>query len=476
MSFRCRVSFALLLMACFSPLFGSSLSAATKEKPNILFLFTDDQRADTIHALGNPLIKTPHLDQLVRSGFVFNNAYCLGSNSGAVCVCSRNMLLSGRTYFRWTGRYASADKPNFPDSMKGAGYYTYHHGKQGNTAALIHKKFDTTKYVNDQQARLLGQPGQEIVNDAIQFLKTRKEDQPFFMYLAFACPHDPRVADQEYMDLYQRDSMPLPANYLPLHPFNNGEQVVRDELLAGFPRTKSEIRKHLHDYYADITGLDRHIGRLLTALKESGEYDNTIIIFSSDHGLAVGSHGLMGKQSLYEHSMKSPLIFSGPGIPQGQSDALVYLYDIFPTVCEMVGTQVPQGLDSRSMWPVITGDQKQTRETLCTAYKDVQRSARDGRWKLITYPQINKTQLFDLQDDPAETHNLFGNPDYQQQADHLLTVLKTWQKEVGDTDALSSTHPQDPTFKAPTAEELKELQQRWQPKKKKKRAVKTGDK
>ncbi|MCA9014239.1 MAG: sulfatase-like hydrolase/transferase, partial [Planctomycetaceae bacterium] len=300
MSFHHRVSLALFLMLCCFSFRMEIVEAAEaqKQKPNVLFLFTDDQRADTIHALGNSLIKTPNLDELVRSGFVFNNAYCLGSNSGAVCVCSRNMLLSGRTYFRWTGRYASADKPNFPDSMKQAGYYTYHHGKKGNTAAEIHKRFDQSKYLNDEQARLLGQPGKEIVDNAIQFLKT-KQDKPFFMYLAFACPHDPRVADQEYMDLYQRDQIPLPKNYLPLHPFNNGEQVVRDELLAGFPRTKEEIKKHLHDYYADITGLDGHIGRLLNALKESGEYENTVIIFSSDHGLAVGSHGLMGKQSLY---------------------------------------------------------------------------------------------------------------------------------------------------------------------------------
>jgi arylsulfatase A-like enzyme len=468
MRFRHRVSVALFFTLCCI-CFRSGIAEAApeqKQKPNVLFLFTDDQRADTIHALGNSLIQTPNLDELVRSGFVFNNAYCLGSNSGAVCVCSRNMLLSGRTYFRWTGRYASADKPNFPDSMKEAGYYTYHHGKKGNTAAEIHKRFDQSKYLNDQQARLLGQPGKEIVDDAVQFLKT-KQDKPFFMYLAFACPHDPRVADQEYLDLYKRDQMPLPKNYLPLHPFNNGEQIVRDELLAGFPRSEAEVRKHLHDYYADITGLDGHIGRLLKTLKESGEYENTVIIFSSDHGLAVGSHGLMGKQSLYEHSMKAPLIFSGPGIPHGSSDALVYLYDIFPTVCEMVGTETPQGLDAESMWPVITGKKPQIRETLFTAYKDVQRSARDSRWKLITYPQINKSQLFDLENDPQETKNLFGQSDCQSHADRLLAVMKDWQKKVGDTSPLTSAAPQDATFNVPTPEELKKLKQGGQPQKKK---------
>ena len=138
------------------------------------------------------------------------------------------------------------------------------------------------------------------------------------MYLAFSNPHDPRVAAEKYLDLYERDKIPLPKNYLPLHPFNNGEQFVRDELLAGFPRTEDEVRKHLHDYYAVITAMDHHIGRLLAALKELGMYDNTIFVYSADHGLAIGSHGLFGKQNLYEDGMKPPLIFAGPGIPQGR--------------------------------------------------------------------------------------------------------------------------------------------------------------
>jgi len=425
-----------------------TVSAADSRRPNVLFLFTDDQRADTIAALGNPHIKTPNLDKLVESRFVFNNAYCLGANAGAVCRPSRNMLLSGRAYFRFD-RYASAAKPNFPKSMKQAGYVTYHHGKLGNTAREIHKQFDHSRYLSDRRVQTSGQPGKIVVDAAIGFLRSKPGQRPFFMYLAFATPHDPRVAAKEDLRLYQPDTIPLPKNYLPVHPFDNGEMIVRDERLAPWPRTPQVVRRHLHDYYAVITGLDRSIGRLLQMLKDAGEYDNTIVIFSSDHGLAIGSHGLMGKQSLYEHSMKSPLIFSGPAIPHGQSDALIYLHDIFPTVCDLVGAEIPSGLDGKSIEPVIHGKSNRVRDTLFTSYRSVQRSIRDDRWKLIRYPQINKTQLFDLKTDPDEMHNLADLPAQTERVTRMLALIAARQKELGDNLPLTSAQPGDPAFTPP---------------------------
>ncbi|MGH7202557.1 MAG: sulfatase-like hydrolase/transferase [Planctomycetaceae bacterium] len=436
----------------------ADLSAAEPRRPNVLFLFTDDQRADTIAALGNEHIKTPHLDELVRSGFVFRNAYCLGSDQGAVCFPSRNMLLSGRVYFRHElqigrRRYASAERPNFPASMKAAGYETYHHGKRGNTALEIHKVFDHSKYLKDEAARTSGRPGKPIVDDAIEFLGNRDASRPFFMFLAFATPHDPRVASKELMHEYDRENIPLPANYMPLHPFDNGWMTGRDERLAAWPRTKDEIQGHLHDYYAVITGIDRQIGRLLQTLKESGQYDDTLIIFSSDHGLAIGSHGLMGKQSVYEHSMKPPLIFAGPGIPNGETDALVYLHDIYPTVCDLVGTEIPDGLDGRSLAPVISGEAASVRDSIFLAYENVQRAVRDERWKLIRYPHINKTQLFDLKTDPHELHNLADDPQQSQRIEQMLALMKNWQQRVGDDAPLTSEQPRDPAFVPPAVEE-----------------------
>ena len=162
---------------------AGTASAATK--PNVLFLFTDDQRADGLAALGNRAVHTPSLDRLVKSGFTFTNAYCLGSGIPAVCTPSRNMLLCGSRVLPLEGAVGAGGRAEFPVAMKAAGYETYHHGKQGNTAPDIQKHFDHNLYVNENKERTSGQPGKTIVDAAIRFLHKRKVDRPFFMYLAF---------------------------------------------------------------------------------------------------------------------------------------------------------------------------------------------------------------------------------------------------------------------------------------------------
>ena len=444
---------------------STSVTAAdAKARPNVLFLFADDMRADSIAALGNPTVKTPNLDMLVKRGFAMRNGYCLGGNSGAVCTPSRNMLLSGNAYFRWKdfappnnpqqkGAISPGDGPNFPLSMREAGYFTYHHGKKGNTAPLIQAKFDVNKYLaNDEAERLSGEPGREIVDDAIQFISERPTDaKPFFMYLAFGNPHDPRVADKKYLDQYNRDSIPLPKNFRSLHPFDNGEMTVRDEKLLPWPRTEADVRRTLHEYYATITALDFRIGRLLESLRKSGQLDNTIVLFSADQGIAVGSHGLLGKQNLYDVGMKSPLIFAGPGIPHGESDALVYLLDIYPTVCDLVGAAPPKKIDGVSFKPVLTGQSKTARRELFLSYLSVQRAIRDDRWKLIRYPQVNVTQLFDLQSDPDEMHNLADDPAQRERVQTMLVRLAESQPTWGDETPLTVANPKPAKWSPPPA-------------------------
>lgn len=424
----CRALFLLVVM--LSP--TATALGDDSQKPNVLFLLTDDQRPDTIAALGNDHIQTPNIDQLVHTGLTFHNNYCQGSFSGAVCMPSRYQLLSGRSLFRVRDRSGIDQWPTFPQSMNEVGYVTYHNGKRGNTPHEIHQQFDNSAYLNDRRERSNGFAGRAAANNAIEFIDSLAADDRFFIYVAFAGPHDPRVATDEYLAMYDVDTMPLPVNYQPEHPFDNGEMRVRDEMLAGFPRTEEEIRRHLRDYYAVITHMDAQIGRIFDALRESGRFDNTIIVFSSDHGLAIGSHGLMGKQNLYEHSSRAPLLFSGPGIPQGETEAMCYLYDIYPTICDLVGAEIPEGIDGVSLAPVIRGESDTSRQVLLTGYKDCQRAVRQGDWKLIAYPQVEILQLFHLSDDPHEMTNLAEDPAHAERLAEMTLLLAEQQKEQGD--------------------------------------------
>jgi arylsulfatase A-like enzyme len=428
---------------------------ASARRPNILFLLTDDQRADTIHALGNGVIQTPNLDRLAESGLALGNCYCMGSDMPAVCFPSRSMLLSGRSLFHLKhkqGGYKVRYEVNFPKTFREAGYETYHHGKRQNGPTGIYKDFEHEKYlVDDEAERQSGRPGKEIADAAITFLETRSKNRPFFAYLAFANPHDPRIVIPDYRQRYDESRMPLPANYLPIHPFDNGWLTGRDERLAPWPRTADVVRTHLTDYYGVITYLDEQIGRILEALRRSGEYDNTLIVFSSDHGLALGSHGLMGKQNLYESGMKVPLIFAGPGIRHGRTEALLYLHDVFPTVCDLAGIAPPPGLDAHSFANVITGKSESGRDAIFLAFMEVQRAVRVGDWKLIRYPQINFSQLFNLRDDPAEIHNISDrHPDKERE---LFALLEKLQAANGDVLPLSVPHPHNPVV---TAESLRQ--------------------
>jgi arylsulfatase A-like enzyme len=425
---------------------GAVAAPAVVNRPNILFIFTDDQRWDTIGALGNPEIKTPNTDRLVESGFTFDNAYCMGSMEPAVCTPSRTMLATGRSLWRIPAnpraKTAPPGVPLLPVAMNEAGYATFHCGKAGNVCAFSNAAFQTNDTMKDCVHRS-ADTATECADHAIAFVKKHDGAKPFFMYLAPEVPHDPRLAPAEFVRLYDPSKLTLSKNFMPQHPFDNGELRIRDELLAAFPRTPEEMRRHLADYYATISHMDHEVGRILDAVKARGWDKNTIVIFSSDQGLAVGGrHGLMGKQNLYEH-VKPPLVFAGPGIPHGRSEALVYLYDLFPTICEMAGARVPPVVEGKSLLQVIDGRQSTVRPWLLGAYKDCQRMIRDDRWKLLAYNAggVKNTQLFDLAHDPDELNNLADDPKYAAERTRLEKLLARARKEFGDPIDFDATPP-----------------------------------
>jgi len=436
-----------LLTVLMLVLLGGPAMAAAPRKPNILHIHADDHRPDGLHALGNALLKTPNFDTLVERGFSFSHCYTQGSTIGAVCLPSRTMMLTGRSLFHIPGRKDAtpADITPLPTRIKAAGYQTFHCGKGGNEYTDGIRAFDTNLVMNDHTPELRRGSSERHADATIAFLNGRDPSRPFYIYLAPPVPHDPRVAAPEFHKFYAPDQVPLPAAFLPLHPFNNGDLFVRDEHLAPWPRTPADTRQQLADYYACITGLDHHVGRIFEQLKQSGQWANTIIIFSGDNGLSLGEHGLFGKQNLYEFGgMHVPLVIAGPGIPHGQSDALVYLMDLYPTFCGWAGAAAPTGIEGRDLRPIVKGQAAKVRDVLYTAYSGPQgnqRAIRDNRWKLIRYPQVNVTQLFDLAADPHELQNLADRPESAAKVQELTALLQREMTAYNDVAPLEVADP-----------------------------------
>lgn len=466
-----RSSLALALAA------SASFAAETPvpARPNVLVLLADDQTYRTVAALyPDAQVKTPNLDRLAREGMSFSNTYIQGGWSGAVCICSRACFISGLNLEHARSRLDQT--PLLGETFRNAGYDTVGIGKWHNGNATLQRSFTAGGPFSEGMAPSTGtngpayqrpapgnewtsvdpkwkghwqialsdyhpeakKPGQcltphptevgkhssEIFADkAIDFLKARQpQDKPYLLYVAFNAPHDPRQAPKAYFDLYPEDQIRLPPNYLPEHPFDNGELKIRDEQLAPWPRSEAAIRAHRREYYAIITHLDAQIGRILETLDQTGQSSHTYVVFAADNGLAVGQHGLMGKQNMYDHSVKVPLIIRGPGIAAGkQNDALVYLSCVYPTVCELAGLPVPKPVETRSLKPLLDGTATTLYDTVYAHYLGIQRMLRQGDWKLIEYTvrKERHTQLFNLAKDPFETTDLANTPEGQAVVERL---------------------------------------------------------
>ena len=450
------------------------------QKPNIVFFFTDDQRFDTISALGNEHIVTPTLDSLVKSGTTFTQAHIMGGSCPAVCMPSRAMLMTGRTLYhiQEQGQDIPESHVMLGEALQSAGYRTFGTGKWHNGKAAYARSFTdgdevmfggmgdhwnvmayhfdpTGKY--DTQLPYCPNPGLSnevkwracdhtsegkhstdlFCDAAIDFLKGYDSEDPFFMYLSFMAPHDPRTMPAEYLEMYDPDALPLPESFMGAHPFDNGELKIRDEVLEEWPRTPEAVRRHLAEYYAMITHVDAQMKRVLDALQEKGQLDNTIIVFAGDNGLAVGQHGLFGKQSMYEHSIRVPLIMSGPGIPASQKqDAYCYLIDIYPTLCDLAGLPTPDSVEGQSLTPLMEDEAAAIRETVFCAYKDIQRSVKDERYKLIEYVVSGRrtTQLFDLREDPYETRDLSADASHAEHLSRLRAEMQRLRAELDTGD------------------------------------------
>lgn len=445
---------------------------------NIVLFFTDDQRFDTIAALGNSEIHTPNLDQLVEQGTSFTHAHIPGGTVGAVCMPSRAMLHTGRTLFhlQQDGAVIPPEHILLGEVLQKAGYRTYGTGKWHNGTEAYARSFTdggeiffggmsdhwnvpandfdpTHKY--DQTRKVISNPfySNKVTTErcdhvhlgkhstelfcehAVHWIEQYEATDPFFMYISLMAPHDPRSMPASFLEMYDPTQIKLPENYLTEHSFDYGVRAIRDELLAPYPRTPEEIRVQIAEYYAMISHLDHELGNVIKALQSAGKYENTLIIFAGDNGLALGQHGLMGKQSAYEHSIRVPLIMAGPTVPQGETrDSYVYLSDIYPTLCQLIGVKIPPSVEGVSLVPVIHNEKASVRDELYFAYADLLRAVKDQRYKLIHYKYKDEThfQLFDLQTDPLERVNHYGEPGYEEITKKLELKLHQFRDEWDD--------------------------------------------
>ena len=418
---------------------AQSLAAEAGKRPNILFIITDDQSPLELRAYDpqSPL-QTPNIDRLAAEGMVLDGAYHMGAFVSAVCTPSRYMIKSGRTV--WHLPISPEAEKHCPPKLEEntiaavfnrAGYATMRTGKPGNSYEEAKKLFTVrrdSKGRTGTDAEGNAWHGQQVL-DYLDERTTAKARDPFLIYFGFSHPHDPRNGTDELLAKYgainhtDPNSLPpanplqprLPVNYLPTHPFNTTLLPdQRDEtLVEGVWRNRDDhtIRNEIGRYFACSEGIDIQIGRVLEKLKATGELDNTWIIYTSDHGIAIGRHGLQGKQNLYDPSLRVPFIVKGPGIkPGSRAEGNIYLLDVLATLCDIAGFTAPPTNEGISFKPVLEGKQSTIRDVLYGVHgggtKPGIRCVRKGDWKLIKYDGDNgathETQLFNLAENPAE--------------------------------------------------------------------------
>ncbi len=455
----------------------SVVQSGAADKPNVVFIISDDQSYETIRALGHTDIETPNLDRLTASGTTFTHTYNMGAWHGAVCVASRSMLITGRTVWRAKGMEKSLNTEReagrlWPQRMAAQGYETYMSGKWhigtdaakcfGNSANIRGgmPKDEIQGYNRPQSGKedswnpsdpkfggfwKGGKHWSEVLgDDGVAFLEqAAKSDKPFFMYLAFNAPHDPRQSPKEYVDRYPLERMKVPESYLSEYPEKDligCDKNLRDEKLAPFPRDEHAVKVHRQEYYAIITHMDEQIGRILDALEKSGKADNTLVIFTSDHGLAVGHHGLMGKQNMYDHSVRVPFIVRGPGVKAGAKvHAPIYLQSAMATALDYAGDDL-KDVEFQSVRPLLKGEGEGL-DAVYGAYMNLQRAVTQDGWKLILYPKAKVAKLYHLSEDPQEMRNLADNPEMVARQKVLFAKLRELQEKFGDELDLEVVFP-----------------------------------
>ena len=436
---------------------AASVVAESKIK-NVLFLISDDLKASVLGVYGDPICETPNIDRLAQEGMVFDRTYCQGTS----CAPSRRSFMHSR--------YEGETEINMGKHFIDNGYFSarvgkiYHMKVPGDiiagtdgldiestwlesynspgleahtvgdyaclnlniftsdlggrySTAMPHRWFVTVSYEGDGS----DQPDYKTASQTIDLIRQRK-NEPFYLAAGFVRPHYPMVAPQRYFDKYPIEDIELP--YVP-------EDDHDDIPPMGFPNvvsTKDPIGKYPDNqkrmwagYYATVTYMDEQLGRIVDELEAQGLRDETVIVFTSDHGYHLGEHHFWQKSNLHEEALRVPLIISAPGFRGGRSAAMVELVDIFPTVAELTGLSIPDSVQGESLVPILIDPNQRVREA-ALSIDGSGYALRTERWAYIRYNDDTE-ELYDMVSDPAQITNLAINPEKKAE-------LRTWRKKL----------------------------------------------
>lgn len=472
-----------------------TLQAVETKRPNFLFILVDDQSPFDLSIYNaQSELRSPNIDRLAREGMVFDGAYHQGSFIGAVCTPSRHMIMCGRTVWHLPISPGAIEQGRCPPDivqqtipavLNRAEYDTMRTCKPGNSYraanqlyAVLHEA-DKRGGTPDTGSAWHG----DRVMEFLQRRQAENDTDPFFIEFGLSHPHDPRDGTPELLEKYgavnhtdqneppaaNSQSPRLPSNYLPAHPFPHGHPDLRDEVaVSGVWKRRDErtVRNELGRQFACSENIDVQIGRVLKQLETMDELNHTYVIYTSDHGIALGRHGLMGKQNLYQHSWRVPLIVKGPGIkPGSRVEGNIYLLDLLATFCDLAGIPIPDTNEGLSFKSVLHGDQDTVRDVLYGVYaggtKPGMRCIKQGDWKLILYDvlegKVREKQLFNLADNPheflpehhdpavialtgqqprPEQVNLAGDPRYAKKLSELEALLLMEMQRLHDPGQL----------------------------------------
>jgi arylsulfatase A-like enzyme len=455
---------------------GTLRTAGKRAKPNIVLIVGDDWAHNDLGIAGHPLLKTPNLDRLATEGVRFAKAF----TPNPICTPSRAALLTGQDC--WTngcyffGMPIKPESAHFAQLLAQAGYETFYTGKWHNDGLPSHRGFTAGKYIGGGgpgagghfkprvsdfgggNARQIERFDSELFTDAaVEFLDARPpyvgrareaDDKPFLLFVSFMTPHDPWTPPGKYATMYDPQAIELPPNFMP-RPMNGSKPFdyytdwhgnnLRDEIqMTPFPRTPEGLRDVRHRYYGQITHDDGQIGRILQALDRKGLTDDTLVIFLADHGISLGAHGILGKQTMYEEGIRLPLIVRYPRLQRGGAVnlSLVSLIDVFPTICQAAGVTIPSSVEGRSLLGLYGGQESWDRERIFasfvspTAHRLNVRCIRTERYKLVHHLTTDEIELYDLEKDPYERDNLAGHGQFEGLQKQLTAQLLAWRKHA----------------------------------------------